>query len=78
VAAYHEPGLRADSLSATTSTFSPTGQPHDQLCAVSPGAGRGLDALIGTPTMEQCEIKLDPTSGTLDLDGLRRREFTEL
>jgi hypothetical protein len=27
--------------------------------------------------MEQWEIKLDLRTGTLDLDGLRRREFTE-
>ena len=39
--------------------------------------GRELDALIGARTMEQWEIKLDPSKGTLDLEGLRRREFTE-
>lgn len=39
--------------------------------------GQELDALIGARTMEQWEIKLDPKSGTLDLEGLRRREFTE-
>jgi hypothetical protein len=39
--------------------------------------GHELDALIGTLTMERWEIKLDPKTGTLDLDGLRRREFTE-
>lgn len=39
--------------------------------------GHKLDVLIGARTMEQWEIKLDPKSGTLDLDGLRRREFTE-
>jgi len=27
--------------------------------------------------MEQWEIRLDPRTGTLDLEGLRRREFTE-
>jgi predicted aspartyl protease len=39
--------------------------------------GYDLDILIGARTMEQWEIKLDPKTGTLDLEGLRRREFTE-
>jgi hypothetical protein len=39
--------------------------------------GHHLDAIIGATTMEEWEIKLDPHSGTLDLEGLRRREFTE-
>jgi len=39
--------------------------------------GHDLDAIIGALTMERWEIKLDPKSGTLDLEGLRRREFTE-
>lgn len=39
--------------------------------------GRELDVLIGSLTMERWEIRLDPRSGTLDLEGLRRREFTE-
>ena len=39
--------------------------------------GRDLDAIIGARTMEQWEIKLDPRTGVLDLEGLRRREFTE-
>ena len=39
--------------------------------------GRELDALIGARTMEQWEIRLDPRTGALDLEGLRRREFTE-
>ncbi|MBM4047437.1 MAG: hypothetical protein FJ279_20215 [Planctomycetes bacterium] len=39
--------------------------------------GHELDALIGARTMEQWEIRLDPKAGTLDLEGLRRREFTE-
>jgi hypothetical protein len=39
--------------------------------------GYDLDVLIGARTMEQWEIKLDPRTGTLDLDGLRRREFIE-
>ena len=39
--------------------------------------GRELDALIGARTMEQWEIRLDPRTGTLDWEGLRRREFTE-
>jgi hypothetical protein len=39
--------------------------------------GHELDALIGARTMEQWEIRLDPRTGALDLEGLRRREFTE-
>jgi len=39
--------------------------------------GQRLDAIIGALVMEKWEIKLDPRSGTLDLEGLRRREFTE-
>jgi len=39
--------------------------------------GYQLDVLIGALTMERWEIRLDPKSGTLDLEGLRRREFTE-
>ena len=39
--------------------------------------GHKLDVLIGARTMEQWEIKLDPRTGELDLEGLRRREFTE-
>jgi hypothetical protein len=39
--------------------------------------GHELDVLIGARTMEQWEIKLDPKTGALDLEGLRRREFTE-
>jgi hypothetical protein len=39
--------------------------------------GHELDALIGARTMEQWEIKLDPRTGALDLEGLKRREFTE-
>lgn len=39
--------------------------------------GKELDALIGVRTMEQWELRLDPKSGSLSLEGLRRREFTE-
>jgi len=39
--------------------------------------GHELDAIIGALTMERWEIKLDPKAGALDLEGLRRREFTE-
>ncbi len=39
--------------------------------------GHELDVLIGALTMERWEIRLDPKTGTLDLEGLRRREFTE-
>jgi len=36
-----------------------------------------IDILIGALTMEQWAIILDPRTGKLDLEGLRRREFTE-
>ena len=39
--------------------------------------GNDLDVLIGALTMERWKIKLDPKTGTLDLEGLERREFTE-
>lgn len=39
--------------------------------------GRELDAIIGARTMEQWEIRLDLETGMLDLEGLKRREFTE-
>jgi len=39
--------------------------------------GHELQAIIGALTMEQWEIKLDPKTGELGLEGLRRREFTE-
>ncbi|MFQ6041331.1 MAG: hypothetical protein ACE5PV_10785 [Candidatus Poribacteria bacterium] len=39
--------------------------------------GQELDAIIGALTMERWEIRIDPKTGTLDLEGLRRREFTE-
>ena len=36
-----------------------------------------IDAIIGALCMEERYMKLDPRNGTLDLSGLRRREFTE-
>ena len=36
-----------------------------------------LDAIIVAQTMGQWEIKVDPRTGGLDLEELRRREFTE-
>lgn len=39
--------------------------------------GQKLDAIIGARTMEQWEIRVDPKTGELDLEGLRRREFSE-
>ncbi|MBM3239491.1 hypothetical protein FJZ31_24625 [Candidatus Poribacteria bacterium] len=39
--------------------------------------GHELDAIIGFLTMERWEIRLDPKTGTLDLEGLKRRKFTE-
>ena len=39
--------------------------------------GKPIDAIIGALTMEQWEIIPNPKDGTLDLSGLKRREFTE-
>jgi len=39
--------------------------------------GQELDVVIGAITMERWEIRLDPKAGTLDLEGLKRREFIE-
>jgi hypothetical protein len=39
--------------------------------------GYELDAVIGALTLEQWQIRLDPSTGTLDLEVLRRRELTE-
>jgi len=39
--------------------------------------GKEIDALIGALTMEEWEISVNPRDGTLDLSGLKRREFTE-
>ncbi len=54
--------------------FDTRATPIDDLGKVD---GRVLDAIIGAETMEAWEIKLDPKNGTLDLEGLKRREFTE-
>ena len=39
--------------------------------------GHEVDAIIGATAMEKWEILLNPKTGELDLEGLRRREFTE-
>jgi hypothetical protein len=39
--------------------------------------GHDLDAIIGASTMRPWEITANPMEGTLGLEGLRRREFTE-
>jgi hypothetical protein len=39
--------------------------------------GYELDAIIGALTMEEWEIRLDPKTKTLDLTGLKTREFTD-
>jgi len=54
--------------------FSGDAVPVDDLGRVD---GHELDAIIGALNMERWEIRLDPKSGTLDLEGLRRRELTE-
>jgi len=54
--------------------FSTYGIPIDELGMVD---GKTIDVLIGASTMEEWEIIPNPKDGTLDLSGLRRREFTE-
>src|SRR5712692_7511419 len=39
--------------------------------------GHDLDAIIGAITMEVWEITVNPKDGSLGLEGLKRREFTE-
>jgi len=39
--------------------------------------GQDLDAIIGAITMEPWEITVNPKDGSLGLEGLKRREFTE-
>ncbi|MBM3333212.1 hypothetical protein FJY63_00980 [Candidatus Sumerlaeota bacterium] len=39
--------------------------------------GNEIEAIIGALTMEEWEISVNPRDGTLDLSGLKRREFTE-
>ena len=39
--------------------------------------GHDLDAIIGAITMEAWEITVNPKDGSLGLEGLKRREFTE-
>ncbi len=36
-----------------------------------------IDAIIGAITMEAWEITVNPKDGSLGLEGLKRREFTE-
>ena len=39
--------------------------------------GHDIDAIIGAITLEAWEITVNPKDGSLGLDGLKRREFTE-
>jgi hypothetical protein len=39
--------------------------------------GHDLDVIIGAITMKAWEITVNPKDGTLGLEGLKRREFTE-
>ena len=39
--------------------------------------GHDLDAIIGAITMEPWEITVNSKDGSLGLEGLKRREFTE-
>jgi hypothetical protein len=47
------------------------------ISALGKADGHDLDAIIGAITMEQWEITVNPKDGSLGLEGLRRREFTE-
>jgi len=48
--------------------------PIDEIGEIEEGR---LDVLIGVLCMEEWYIKLDPVNKTIDLTGLKRREFTE-
>src|SRR5262249_30896054 len=54
--------------------FDAAGVPVDSLGKAN---GHDLDAIIGAGTMEAWEITVNPKDGSLGLEGLRRREFTE-
>lgn len=54
--------------------FSTTVVPIDSLGRCD---GHDLGAIVGAITMEHWEIILNPRDGTLDLTGLRNREFTD-
>ena len=45
--------------------------------ALGKANGHDLDAIIGAITMKPWEITVNPKDGSLGLEGLRRREFTE-
>jgi hypothetical protein len=48
--------------------------PVDEIDKVN---GKDIGVLIGSLTMEEWEIIPNPKDATLDLSGLKRREFTE-
>jgi hypothetical protein len=48
--------------------------PIDEIGKVN---GKAVDVLIGALTMEEWEIIPNPKDASLDLSGLKRREFTE-
>jgi len=54
--------------------FSTSVVPIDEVGRVE---GKEVDVIIGALTMEEWEIIPNPREGTLDLSGLKRREFTE-
>jgi len=45
--------------------------------ALGKANGHDLDAIIGASTMKPWEITVNPKDGSLGLEGLKRREFTE-
>lgn len=54
--------------------FSTYAIPIDELGKVN---GNTINVIIGALTMEEWEIIPNPKDGTLNLEGLKRREFTE-
>jgi hypothetical protein len=54
--------------------FFTTAVPLEQLGRAD---GYDLDVIIGALTMNQWELRLDPNSGELNLEGLKRRTFIE-
>lgn len=62
-----EPEIEGDSFDVKT-------HPLEEIGDVE---GDEIEMLIGTTSMEEWDIKLDPRKKELDLTGLKKREFTE-
>ena len=55
--------------------FNINAHPVDEIGIID---GKDIGIIIGATTMEEWDIKIHPKERTLDLTGLRRREFIEL